>query len=435
MSKFKDKNTKSNMDIKTNYKDKKYKKVVNGIELQKALNDKDTEIIFLEDGEYNLLNNKITISLDNKIIVGSDGAVFIDEIVIKADAFLQRVKFINKSKTYRNDVIIHILGGAEVVLDGIIIDGCNLEETVGINLEKNSGSKITLMNSYINNVDTGIEVNENNILGKIINNKFSNILIGIKNLGQGSVIENLYNVIYNTFEFKEKGIAIAFSTGVNLGKDKVRLVTDGINFARILSINNGYALVKGYGIFNHISTKTFKVSNGEELDKAIQNSDNGNIILLSKGKYYGNICITKEIAIIGEDDVSIIPSENYDEDFTQYGLRINSSNLFIKNLTIDGKGNGKLRKDICYFRDGIRYEGEINNNNKFVNIHIKNIRRRGISIWPENIRGTEIRNCIVENVLEQQYIYMNGSGKIKNCILNNAVVSICQSMDYAKNKK
>ncbi|AKN32239.1 hypothetical protein Ccar_15770 [Clostridium carboxidivorans P7] len=415
------------LNIKFKYINKKIKIVSNGEELQKALDDKTVQNIFLQSGEYKLTNGPITISLKDKVIIGNEETIFTNGIIIKADTCLKGIKFISESSIINNNCYIYVCKFSNVILENVDIQGNNFKDLNGIILEKNSMSKISIINSSMSNLSVGIQVNEDNVLGEIKNNKFNNVKFGISNLKKGAAIEDIDKIINNTFSMKENGEDISFSSGVNIGKgDNVKIVTNGVSFARKLSLNNNYAFVKGEGMFSDIETKFFQVSNDEELNEVLKSSNNGYIIRLINGKYYGNICIDKEIALVGEskENVFIVPNENYNKNVFQYGISINSSNVLIKNLTIDGKKNSKLDNEVCHFRDGIRYGEDIPSNNELKEICIKNISRRGISIWPETVVNTNIENCNIENIESQQGIYMNGSGEIKNCIIKNSRIGI-----------
>ncbi|NMM64590.1 hypothetical protein HBE96_18450 [Clostridium sp. P21] len=414
-------------NIKFRYITKKTKVVSNAEELQKALDDKEVKNIFLQSGEYKLQNEVITIALKDKVIVGNKSTAFTGGISIKADTCLKGMTFISQSSIIKNNSHIYISNGADVTLEDINIQGNNFENVNGIILERNSESRISIINSSINDLNVGIKVNEDNILGEIKNNDFQNVRVGIGNLKKGAVVEDINKIVNNNFIIKEQGEGISFSSGVNIGKvDNVKIVTNGVRFARTLSLNNNYGLVKGSGMFSDIETKFFKVNNSDELCEILRLSSNGYIIKLLDGEYYGNICIDKEIALIGEskERTFIIPNEKYSDNVFQHGINISSGNILIKNLTIDGKKNSKLDNTVSYFRDGIRYEDDVPNGNELKGICIRNINRRGISIWPETVENTYIENCSIENIDCKQGIYMNGSGKIKNCIIKNSKVGI-----------
>lgn len=427
-------NNEFTIKVKLNSLNKNVKKVKNGEELQKALDDKDTHTILLSGGVYSLKKQNIHISKNKKTIIGNKNAIFTNNLIVEADATLKGVKFINGNLSKQNNVNIYVKNGATLNLFDVEINNVCSKFSRGIVLQDCSKSKINIRNSTILNTNIGMEINSGNILGKMINNKFNNVDIGICNINKGTIIENLECIRNNLFNTNKE--AISFSTGVNIKRGKnINLITNGVKFARILCLNNHYALIRGYEVFNGIETSCYNVKNNEELTNALSICKKGAIILMSKGKYYGNIVIKKEIALIGEDieNTIIMPKENYTASSPQYGLQISSSNLLIKNLSIDGSGNPKLHKDKCHFRDGIHYLYKLSNNNKFKNIHIRNVLRRGISIWPEFTTNTCILNCIIENIKNKQCIFFNGSGIIKNCTLRNSSIGIeCSNIPQNK---
>lgn len=416
------------------YSSNTYINVTKGEELQKALEDGFIRVIILGEGEYNLKEGIITIAKDDKIIIGNKNTIFTNGIIIKAKAVLNGVKFSNKNDMFNCNYNIFIDNNSEVELVDIQIDNVNAKDTKGIVMNNNSKSMLHMYNSIINNVEIGIEVNSDNVLGDIINNKFYNFKEGITSVQKGASVKCIKN---NIFKSRKDEVGISFSTGVNIYKeDELVLVTNGTKFARELSLNNNYAFVKGDGMFSHITTECYKVNNQEKLNGSLKNCDTGNIIILEKGLYYGNIVLDKQVALIGEESLKsvIVPRDDEYIENPQYGIIISSDNIFIKDISINGKGNCKSNNSKSNFRDGIRYSGDNLDNNQFINVNIKNIQRRGISIWPNNSHDNLIENCVIENIEKQACIYFNGSGVVKDSILKNSFTAI-EGSNYHQNKK
>lgn len=307
-----------------------------------------------------------------------------------------------ENKAFENGIII--LNGADVHLSNVRVSERGIEVK-----EK---SKLSMENSIIYTVETGIKVDSDCTLGKIQTNEFRGIKSGIKFNGAGAIMEEENSISDNIFVIDEPGEAVAITTGLNI-KNSRNPIADISKLARKICLMNNEALVRGYGVFSDIITTIFRVYCSEELEEALSGCSTGNIIRLSGDNFFGNIVVDKEITIIGTsmDKTVIVPHNDLKKDAIEYGIRIKSGNVCIENLCIDGR-NYK-------FRDGIRYDNGIFHNNEFKCLCIKNTARRGISIWPEDTKCTIIKECLFENIKEHQGIYFSGSGNIKDCSFNN----------------
>lgn len=395
-------------------------KVENGKELQMALDNDYISLIYLKKGEYKLGKEKLTVRKKGKHLINENGAIFTMGLNIMNNCKLTGITFKIKTKTSN----LYISNGSKIYINNCKFIGSENSLADGIYIEENSSSIIDVTHSYFDNLERGIVINSGNIVETLENNSFKNLNIGISNFEKGAIVNNISKIKDNSFENIKK-YSIDFSTGVNINKgNSITLVTNGYEFARTLSINNNFAYVKGTGLFEEIDSYVYRAENSNDLYSALTNCTGGNIILLKNGYYFGDFSIDKEISLIGEDSKNtfIIPKANYTVTSPQYGIRISSSNVFIKNITIDGNGNKSLLHDYN-FRDGIRYQFLGGENNIFSNIKIINIIRRGISIWPE-MQNTLIKNCVINNIREKQGIYFNGSGIIENCILQNVKTGI-----------
>ena len=346
--------------------------------------------------------------------------MFLSGLEILTNCFINHVTFIIKS----NDSNVFISNSSYVFFKNCKFVGFDDTKSTAILLKENSTSTINLSSCFFTLLKTALVVNSNNVIGSIIDNFFDHLSIGICNIQNGTTIKDIFKIKHNLFK-SIKNYAIGFSTGLKIIEDSnIHSLSNGVAFSRTLCLNNNLAYIKGDGDFKEINTKFYKINNSDELKTTLLNCNSGNIIYLMKGFYFGDFTINKEISILGEDieKTIILPQYKLNSSIPQYGIRILSSNIIIMNLTIDGKGN-KLLEDTYTFRDGIRYEYFNGTNNIFSNIIIKNVLRRGISIWPK-AENTTISNCKIYNVCNNQGVYFSGSGIIDHCYLNNMKIGI-----------
>jgi hypothetical protein len=294
---------------------------------------------------------------------------------------------------------ILILNGADVHLSNVRISGNGIEIT-----EK---GKLSMKNSVICDVETGINVDSYCILRGIHANEFRRVKSGIKFNSTDAALEEENSISGNIFLVDGDGEAVSIKAGLNI-RNSTETTADISKLARKICLMNNETLVKVHGKLSDITTTIFRVQNSEELEQALLNCSTGNIIKLSGGNYYGNLIVDKEITIIGEgmDETVIVPREYLNKDCIECGIRIKSGNVCIEKLCIDGKNNR--------FMDGIRYEDGIFPNNEFKSICIKNTVRRGISVWPEDKKDTVIKGCIFENIKEHQVLQHSRKKSIRS---------------------
>lgn len=394
-------------DILDSIKNKKTINVNNGEGLKEALKNEADSIIVLEDGIYEIDDDYFVLYKDNNILLGSENSIITNKIIIKGDCLLigMKIKCICVENKAKVDIVRAEVG-----------DNYN-ENSFGIKLFENSKSKLNMYSCNICNTEIGIVIGSDCILGEITECIFNNVTIGIDLKSSGGIIENIENIKDNKFNILNNGEAIAFSTGLNMGYGKdIALLIEPIKFSRKLIMNNFNAIIRGYGVFEDIEAKNYDVFSDKELKYALDNCKNGSIIKLNTGKYHGNINVDKQIMIIGENAANtfIAPKYNIIFDKAQYGIIINSDKVLVSNITIEGKN----------FRDGIKYDSEGCDNNCFENIVIKNATRRGISIWPEHTKNTNIKDCIIANVIEGKGIYFNGTGSISGSNILNCCIGV-----------
>jgi hypothetical protein len=173
------------------------------------------------------------------------------------------------------------------------------------------------------------------------------------------------------------------------------------------------------------------------IQAAVNAATNGDVINVSAGIYYEEVSVAGKNNITingaGEGLTIIAPYRSYTS--SNYGIFINNAHgIVIQNLTIDGFANVGLAAGVAHFNDGIHWDALGGNNCIITHITIKNIDRRGISVWPENVTNNEITYCTVDNVtgVSNGYghaIKFNGSGKVEHCAISNVTGAILGNCD------
>jgi len=167
------------------------------------------------------------------------------------------------------------------------------------------------------------------------------------------------------------------------------------------------------------------------IQSALDVATAGDTVQVAAGVYAEELAIsTAGISLIGagQDATTIVPSRNYASN--NRGISIfDASNLLFKDLTVDGGGNDSLAAGEN-FHDGIWWNGG-GDNVTIENVTVRNIDRRGISVYPETVVDTLISGVTVENVsgaatgaYNGQGILMHGAGTIENTRVHAAKYGI-----------
>lgn len=153
----------------------------------------------------------------------------------------------------------------------------------------------------------------------------------------------------------------------------------------------------------------------------------------------------EEVSIVGKNDITlagagegltvIAPYRAYTTN--NYGIFINNANgLHIQDLNVDGFANPGLSAGVAHYKDGIHWDALGGNNNTITRVTIKNIDRRGVSVWPENVYGNEISYCTIDNVTGvnngegyAHAIKFNGSGAVEHNTISNVTGAILGNCD------
>lgn len=132
----------------------------------------------------------------------------------------------------------------------------------------------------------------------------------------------------------------------------------------------------------------------DDLQQVLNASENGDILLLSAGQYFGNFVITKQITLRGEGN-SIIDAQG-----RGHGLALQRSGISIENLRIINWGN-----DLSENNAGIYVNNNVeisSGKQKIKDLVIKNNRLSGsgFGIWLNHATEAQVLNNIIQgNVL------------------------------------
>jgi hypothetical protein len=184
---------------------------------------------------------------------------------------------------------------------------------------------------------------------------------------------------------------------------------------------------------------------GSSIQTAINNSVIGDTILLDAGIYFEEISFNNitNRTLIGSRRGNVLtviaPTREYALNNNGISIFPGSHNITIKNLIIDGYANEMLG-EVATFRDGIWYAGPgVANDNTFENLIIRNIDRRGISVFPMTTTGTTIKNNLIFNITGAVMgtwngavgINFQGTGIVEDNVIDNVVTGIIHNSDIA----
>ena len=126
-----------------------------------------------------------------------------------------------------------------------------------------------------------------------------------------------------------------------------------------------------------VNAQQIQLSPSEDLQKALDNSQNGDVITLAPGTYFGNFIITKQITLRSDNKQSTI----IDAQGKGHAIRLKNSAITIENLTIINWGD-----DLTEQNAGIYSHDKIDNN-KVPGLVIKNnvLTGDGFGIWINHV--------------------------------------------------
>jgi nitrous oxidase accessory protein len=152
------------------------------------------------------------------------------------------------------------------------------------------------------------------------------------------------------------------------------------------------AFIGGYS--NLLLAKEYIVTATAELQKVLDSSQDGDVILLKSGRYVGNFVITKQITLRGSSENGVKRSI-IDAQSNGHALVLKNSHITIDNLTIVNWGD-----DLTEQSSGI-YSNEKVANERAVGLNIKNntLSGDGFGIWLNHVTQSKIFNNKVKGNL------------------------------------
>nr|WP_232771362.1 nitrous oxide reductase family maturation protein NosD [Colwellia sp. 12G3] len=132
----------------------------------------------------------------------------------------------------------------------------------------------------------------------------------------------------------------------------------------------------------------YQLSAIDNLQHTLDNSQDGDVITLTAGKYLGNFIINTQIALVGEEGGGLV---TIDAQGKGHALRLKNSHITIANLNIINWGD-----DLTEQNAGI-YSHDKVNNKKATGLIIKNnsLSGDGFGIWLNHVTKATIFNNIV----------------------------------------
>jgi nitrous oxidase accessory protein len=140
-----------------------------------------------------------------------------------------------------------------------------------------------------------------------------------------------------------------------------------------------------------LQAKEIQISPNDDLQKVLDDSQNGDVITLGAGKYLGNFIITKQITL----RCNVIGEAIIDAQGKGHAIRLKNSDTTIENLSIINWGD-----DLTEQNSGIYSHDKINNE-KVQNLVIQNnsLTGDGFGIWVNHATKAKVANNRVKGNL------------------------------------
>lgn len=169
----------------------------------------------------------------------------------------------------------------------------------------------------------------------------------------------------------------------------------------------------------------------------------GGTVIVHDGLYReSNATVDQPLTIVGESRTGVViaPASTDDHVDTafggayQHGFIVQSSDVTIKNLTIDGRANTSLQPGRNNFRNGIvtdRRTAVVYDRTRIEDVDVRHIYRRGIELYSSEGAGARrsidniIRNSGIEDVtLREAILVREGNALIENNVIEAAAIGI-----------
>lgn len=132
---------------------------------------------------------------------------------------------------------------------------------------------------------------------------------------------------------------------------------------------------------NTLTAKQIHLSPQDNLQQQLDNSQDGDVIVLSSGRYLGNFIINRSITLIASSDAII------DAQGKGHALLLKNSHITIENLTIVNWGNDLTAQNSGIYSDQTASHISIINNK---------LHGDGFGIWLQKAEHIQVLNNIVE---------------------------------------
>jgi uncharacterized protein YjdB len=185
-----------------------------------------------------------------------------------------------------------------------------------------------------------------------------------------------------------------------------------------------------------------KLLSYNSIQSAIDSAVENDVIIVDGGTYFEEVKFINRqgLTLIGKSDGSTVIAPTRLYIVGNNGITIDNSRFItVKHITIDGYANPSLGS-VPTFRDGVHYLADTpNHNNTFENLIVRNVDRRGISVFPMTTTNTTIRNSLFENVTGAVMGTWNGSiginfqgtGLVQNNEVRNVHTGLIHNSDLA----
>lgn len=326
-----------------------------------------------------------------------------------------------------NDVGIDVDGGTATIA------GNRIENNdIGVRIT-DDGSVTEITNNFIvDNDEYGVRVTATaGAVGPIYNNSLSgNTIRSIRNQSS-SLIDasgNWWGVSTAEGVNQEAQGDVDFSPWLDAGTD-----IDG-------DPNNGF---QGDYSTLHVDDDSGQVAPIGLIQEGVQWALAGGTVIVHDGEYFeSNTTVDKPLTIVGESRAGVIVAPGATDDHTdtafggafQHGFIVQSSDVTIKNLTIDGQANPSLTPGRHNFRNGVvtdRRTAVVYDRTRIEDVDVRNIYRRGIELYSSEDAGARrsldniIRNTRVEDVTTREAILVReGNALIEDNVIVGATIGI-----------
>jgi len=146
---------------------------------------------------------------------------------------------------------------------------------------------------------------------------------------------------------------------------------------------------------SQLQAREIQLTPNDDLQSALDNSQNGDVITLASGSYLGNFIIIKQITLRSASSKNGKGEAIIDAQGKGHAIRLNNSDITIENLTITNWGD-----DLTEQNSGIYSHDKIDNN-KVPNLVIQNnhLDGDGFGIWVNHVDKAKIINNRVKGNL------------------------------------